>query len=442
MAPDSGARQVRWCLLAFVLLLLYDGALRKWVFPAQEQVVFLLKDVLLIFAMGWMLATRRFMTNLLVHRAVTPLLVLYFMWILLDAFNPWLPNAAVALWGVKSYGLYAIAIPLLLSRAFQTSEDLLETLQRIYPWLVAPIGLLGIAQVLSPADSVLNAQVRGDIEALAYFGNSNLVRVSGTFSYISGMAAFVQIACLLGFGLFLGGARKPAFLLALGLAFACIPVTGSRGVVVVTVLAFAIMLGAAASSGLIQVKLAFRIAVAGVILGAGSFVMLSDVWQALQERADSTYEETDRSVTAFTNAFDYFEVAGVAGFGTGSANLGASALAADVPPFSWLPNNLLFEEESGRIVIELGVLGWSLALLFRLALLMWSLALAWRATARTGRIVGVMTLPVMASALYQGIGVFAAPVWSAYVWFCFAALAMVHFEQKTAARGAAIRRAR
>ena len=133
-----------------------------------------------------------------------------------------------------------------------------------------------------------------------------------------------------------------------------------------------------------------------------------------------------------TNAFDYFEISGFLGFGAGSANLGAPALAKDVAPFSWLPVGNQFEEESGRIVLELGIFGWLLSLVLRLALLAWAARLVFKGQTRAVRAAGVLALPVMAIGAYVGNGVFAPPIGAAYYWFCVAVLAMAQFEHRRA----------
>jgi hypothetical protein len=415
-------------LAVFLTLLLYDGAIRKWILPLSEQLVFVAKDLALFGCVALLIGFRSFPANLTIHRALVPFAAIYLLWILLSAFNPWLPNAAVALWGLKSHLLYALGMLLMVPMVFSDTTAALRRLVSLYPWIVIPVCMLGIAQVLAPVDSALNAQIRGDSESVAYFGSSNLVRVSGTFSYISGMGAFVQIVVLLGIGLLLAGARGLLFLGALALAFASLPIAGSRAVVLVTLLGAATMIGIAPFAGLLSVKRTVFIFVCGGILLFLSSIAMSDAWVALQERTESTFEETNRAITAFTNAFDYFDQSGMAGFGTGAANLGAPAFAKDIPAFSWIPGNVLFEEESGRLVLELGILGWMLSVFFRIGLLVWALSLALRGRTVAARTSAVLALPALALALHVGVGVFAPPVWSAYVWFCVTLLSMAQYE--------------
>jgi len=171
------------------------------------------------------------------------------------------------------------------------------------------------------------------------------------------------------------------------------------------------------------------------LLVAISILTQGDAWNALAPRADSAGDD-QRMFTAFTNAFDYFGAAGLFGFGAGSANLGAPALVGGVVPFSWLPPGMTFEEESGRLVVELGILGWFLSFCLRAMFLIWALRLVRTGNSHSIRAAALLALPVMGLALYQGNGVFAAPIWNAMFWFCVGILVMAQREQLSMQRAA------
>lgn len=163
--------------------------------------------------------------------------------------------------------------------------------------------------------------------------------------------------------------RSRLFLIGLGFAMATLPATGSRSVIVVAAFSAVVMLFAALASRLIGTRMAIRIVVVLAILGAISLQTQDAAWVALQQRADqASYDASQRTFSAFTNAFSLFDTAGFFGFGSGSANLGSPALAKGLAPFSWLPAGLNFEEESGRLVLELGMFGWLISLAMRVSL--------------------------------------------------------------------------
>lgn len=411
-----------------LFFLLYDGALRKWLFPEAEHVVFIIKDLAFIALLLYVIYRWHHKVNFTIPPAVSSLLLVYAAWVFLQIANPNLPNISVAIWGLKAHLLYA-GIILLLPVAFGRLDDLFRVLIRIYPLMVLPVCAMALFQLGLPADAFLNQSIFGRDDSTAYFGDEGLVRVTGTFSYISGMAAFVQASTLLGMGLFLGGARSPGFLLGFGTVVATLPATGSRGVIVSIIASLVIMVAAAAVSRLISFGSMLRVAVVMVILLVLSLVTQGEVWTALMQRSFGDSGDENRIFTAFTNAFDFFDVAGFLGFGTGAANLGAPALARDWAPFAWLPVGGMFEEESGRIVLELGLIGWIFSLSFRLALLFWAMSLVITARSHAGRLAVVIALSVMAQGAYVGNGVFAAPVGTFYFWFCVALLAMAQFEE-------------
>jgi len=428
------AKKISWGLGLFLLLLIYDGALRKWVLPDAEQILFIAKDAVLLGLLVYAMINRPRQKNAAMQPLALGFLIIYSIWVLLELGNWNLPSILVGIWGLKAHLLYASLI-LLLPLAFSNLDDLFRWLVKIYPWVVVPVCALAFVQLASPADSFINEQVRGGMDMISYFGEGGLVRVTGTFSYITGMATFVQATIVLGMGLFLAGARSRLFLVGLGFALAALPATGSRGVIAVAAASIVIMLFAALASRLIGTRMAIRIVVVMAILGAISLQTQDTTWVALQQRAGSaaeTHGDTGRIFTAFTNAFSFFDTAGIFGFGSGSTNFGAPALVKDVAPFSWLPADIYFEEESGRLVLELGIFGWLFSLAMRVALFFWSVKLALNGRTHTVRVAAVLALPVMALGMYQGNGVFAPPVGATYYWFCVALLAMAQYEHRQA----------
>jgi hypothetical protein len=413
-----------------LVLLVYDGAIRKWLLPEAEQLAFILKDMLLALTLAvWALRWAGRPRPATMPPPIRLLVVVYAWWVILEMFNPNLPNVLVGIWGVKSHLLYA-SLLFLLPAAYSRLEDLFRVLAKLYPWLVIPVCTLAFAQLLSPTDSILNEQVAGSSAALAYFGESGLVRVSGPFSYISGMAAFVQISVLLGLALYLGGARSRLFLVSLGFALASLPVTGSRAVVAVAAVGAILVLGGALTARLIGTALVVRALAVMAVLGAISLYAQDAAWEALAQRTMSSRQDENRLITAFTNAFEFFDDAGLTGFGSGAANLGSAALSGNVVPYSWLPNSTGFEEESGRIVLELGIVGWAISLSMRIGLLCWAAFLVTRGRSREARLAGVIALPLMALGVQQGNGVFAVPLANAYYWFCVAMMAMGRHRER------------
>ena len=265
------AKPVRWGLGLFLILLIYDGALRKWVLPGAEQILFIAKDALLLGLLVYALLNRRRRGNASIHQTVEAPLLAYVAWVLLEAGNFSLPNVLVGIWGLKAHLLYAGLI-LLLPLAFANLSQLFRWFERLYPWIVIPVCAVAFVQLASPADSFINQPLKGGTEGQAMFGDAGLLRVTGTFSYISGMSSFVQASVLLGIALFLAGARSRTFLVGLGFALATLPATGSRGVVVIGALGALVMLVGASAARLIGTRMMVRVAMIGGLLAAVSYL--------------------------------------------------------------------------------------------------------------------------------------------------------------------------
>lgn len=416
-------------LLLFLLLVTFDGAIRKWALPGQQQLVLIAKDALLV----GLLFLAVFFTSRQKGRIELPTTVgltlgLYSVWVFLECFNPSLPNLAVAIWGAKSHLLYAAFI-VLVPLAFASTKDVYLSLVKLYPLLAIPVCTLAVLQVFATPDSYVNKQIYDDPTLFAYFGDANLVRVSGTFSFISGMTAFQIVLALFGIALYIAGARSLPFLAGLAFVIMTLPTTGSRGVIVTVAAGGLILVGASLVTGLMNARAAALGLVLCLAVGVLSSVFVDEVWQALFERASATaYDNEVRVFRTFANAFDFIDISGAAGFGSGAANYGSLALAPNVRPFSWLPN-VGFEEEAGRIVLELGWVGLILSLALRLSLLGWALLLLFSGRTREIQFTAALALPFMALGLYQGQGVFAATYLQAAYWFCVALLAMAEAEQ-------------
>ena len=431
--PEAFAGQ-RWfqlstaqiVLAAFLFLLTYDGAMRKWLISGSEQIVFLLKDVIftvgvLAVVRGGAWSTARFQLPLVVRAT----LAAYVAWILVHVFNPYLPSVVLGVWGAKSHLLYAGLI-LLVPVAAGSLSQLMAAIERVFPWLVIPVCSLALLQVAAPPDHVLNRVIADDLEVTAFFGDAGLVRVFGPFSYISGMASFVSTMAVLGTGLYLAGYRSRSFVLGLAAILLCLPVTGSRSVIAFVALGLAMQFLGGAVAGLAVGRDLARSLVLLVALVGLSLYSQADIWLALQQRVEASRDDEFRVLTAFTNAFGYFEIVGLIGYGTGATNAAAPVFVPGVAAYSWLPFG--FEEESGRIVLELGTVGWAVGVAFRLAVLLWCLWLLLRGANRTVRVAAIIALPFLASALHFGTGFAGAAYGAVAFWFFMAVLAMAHNE--------------
>lgn len=358
-----------------MVLLIAEGALRKWFFPSSQDLVYFAKDVLLL---GAYLGYFRDRTRLHFRPPPLPLvnilLAASVLIGLIQIFNPNLPNLLVGTFGFKAYFFY---MPLLwlLPAAFRTDAELWDFLRR-YVLIAIPVGLLAVAQFLSPSSSFLNTYARtegvvGTPIAPVTFGSSEYVRVTATFSFITGYTAYLLATAMLLLGV-LGALRwrfrgNLYFFVALVMVLLGILMTGSRGPVVLLAAVFPLYWwlavirerGGGAAFGRLLVAM---VLMAGVLAFAGE-----DALSAFYGRAQGVSDVPGRLSSPLLSPFALLPNVGLLGYGIGATHQTAATLAPGVFPYSWL-NGLLVEVESGRVMIELGPLGFGLVYLLRFVL--------------------------------------------------------------------------
>jgi hypothetical protein len=354
-----------------LVLLIFEGAVRKWVFPGAQDLIYFAKDVLFLGAYAGFLKERgwqRYRTPSL--PALYGALALGVLFGLLQVFNPNLPNLLVGVLGFKAYFFY---VPLLfiLPAVFPTDAALTQALRR-YLLLAIPVCLLGVAQFFSPASSRLNTYARSaeDFDVVT-FGSSTHVRVTATFSFISGFTAYLLAMSILLLA-WLAATRwrfrgNKQILAALGLVLLAMLMTGSRGPLLsftlILPLYWLLAIVRERQSGAIFLRLVAGMIVIGVLVSQ----LGGEAVSAFRGRAFGTTENVvERMLVPVQAPFHVLPEVGLAGLGIGATHQAAMSLAGG-KPFFWL-RGLAVEVESGRVMIELGPLGFLLVFFSRLYL--------------------------------------------------------------------------
>src|SRR6185369_7758679 len=196
--------------------------------------------------------------------------------------------------------------------------------------------------------------------------------VTGTFSFISGFTAYLlAMSILLLIWLAGTGWRFRGNLLilsALGLVFLAMLMTGSRGplvsFVVILPLYWLLAIVRERQSGATFFRLFAGLALIALVVSQTGGAAVG----AFRGRASNTETEvTQRMLTPVETPLRVLPQAGIAGFGIGATHQAAMSLVKGVVPFYWL-RGLAIEVETGRVMIELGPLGFLLVYFMRLYL--------------------------------------------------------------------------
>ena len=371
---------VKSALYAVVL----EGALRKWVFPQASELIYFLKDGILLGAyIGYFTRERAAFRHLVGRGGILGLLVAMTFILFLQAFNPSLNSVLVGILGAKGYLLY-VPLAFLLPDLFRSTEELHRYL-RWYLVFCIPICLLGIAQFFAPVDSVLNVYAPSEVDAEVVAFEEGNVRVTGTFPYLGGYSVYLTLCLALLFALLIYTRRWP-WRLALGTALLLIVansfMTGARAVV----LSALILLVGFIVYSLFERSPRSRLVSVVLILACGfcglaSIKVFPTAIEAFMNRAnDDSDSVTERIGNSFVEPWLGFQYSGVVGYGVGATQVACFALRDQLrlgPPAARPPPA---EGEMLRVMLELGAFGFILWYGLRLYFL-W---LLWR-TCRTLR---------------------------------------------------------
>lgn len=367
------------------LLVVMEGALRKWVLPQASELIYFLKDIVLFgaylqyFALSH--SRRKFPT---IKRPFIHIwLFLEFCWCLFHAFNPSLGSPVVGVWGLRNY-FYYVPLMWMLPNLFQSEEELYIFL-RSHLFLVIPVCLLGIAQFFSPASSPLNVYAPGQqtTTGIATFGVSNTARITGTFSYINNYVPYLLVC----FGLLIAllskrqSARWRKFtVVEIFLVVINSFMTGSRASVFANGLLF---LGYLGIKGVTQfssiIGLLKWLIPTTIVVSSSVLLLFQGKVNQILARILSTQDIYVRILILFKEPWDYIKIKQLDGFGPGATHQATGILRGvlGLPSGEAIPVG--YESEMGRIILEIGPIGFifwyglKIGILIALFMLVWKL---------------------------------------------------------------------
>ena len=410
-------RRLRQLLWLYFWLLIFEGALRKWVVPGLSNPLLLVRDPIALLALWWgwpLLRQRRLQIWL------QPLMLFGSLGGLL-AVTVGHGDLFTALYGAR---VFLLQMPLIfLFAAVFDRRDVIRFAWALL-WLSIPMTVLLAIQSGLPDSHFLNVGP-GGFGTAAFQGALGRSRPPGTVTFISGVVSFYSLAAASLFMVLYGSKvrqRGRLFCMVAGIALVvALPVSISRSLLaayllvlvslIVTLLISRVRI-LPLVSGLAAVLMAFGLATTLPAFQDSSAAFLAR-WEGAgaasgadrQEVGDvgiATNQLQNRVLPGFTQPFSDLDRIPLLGNGIGmGSNVGAQRLG-DGKGF------LLGE---GGWEVSIGELGPVLGLpfiLWRVALAFWILRLALRAASRGNRLplilVGASFLDVMSGQLSQPTG--------------------------------------
>jgi hypothetical protein len=337
----------------YFLLLIFEGALRKWVLPGLAAPLLIVRDPVAI----WLLYTAWRYDELPLNNyiiAMTGITVFSFF----TAITIGHGNMVVAIYGARIF-LFHFPLIFLIGRIFNR-DDVLK-LGNLMLWISIPMLLLIALQFYSPQSSFVNRGLGGDAAGGGFSGALGYFRPPGTFSFTTGNTQFFGLVSVFVIYFLLNPmyTKMPLLLGATICVLCAIPLSISRSLFLQVLLSAAF----AGVSIVRKPKYLGRMIIAilavillGAILSKLSF--FSKAIDALTNRFEVASDSEGSIQDSFANRmfagfFEQYQSSDLPFFGLGlgmGTNVGAQLLVGNNQIF------LISEGEWGRLVGEMGIL--------------------------------------------------------------------------------------
>jgi len=425
-------------------LLIFEGAIRKWVLPEAGQALFFIRVPFTLLLYWLAFYYRRW------PRTVPPL---FFVYIVMAASIFLLPvqffvgeyserHIMLAAYGWIMYFFY-IPLAFLIGEQFRRED--LDQIIRFTLWLAVAAAPLVLLQFFAPKDSVLNlgsglsedTQFKNLGAALGYVRPTGFFTATkGQVLFVASAAAFVVVSLIQSWRL---RATGPRLVWTSAIAvFAMLAVSGSRGMFA----SVAVILGATAFAGLLtgQRSIAFKAGVIPFLLVVAAailwpiflpegFEVFMARWQGAWESETHVFEYGffGRVLWGFYAFVFHLSDTPIQGYLLGIGGNAAQQLSwVQLPPafYAWQGYGGWSEDSWSRHIIDLGILMGIVTILGRIALSAWLALTTLRATLQTGDVLpfalcGFIFLQILYGQI-QGQGTLNGYVWI-FLGFCLAA---------------------
>jgi hypothetical protein len=407
-------RQLFWL---YFWLLIFEGALRKWIVPGLSNPLLLVRDPIAMLALLWgwpLLRQRRWSFWVQPLFMIGPL-----AFVLAMAVGH--GDLFTAIYGVR---VIVLQLPLIFVFGSVFDRSHVIRFAWVVIWLSIPMTILLAIQSGQPNSHFLNVGP-GGVGTAAFEGALGRSRPPGTFSFISGVASFYSLAASSLFLLLYNTRIRQRGRLICTLAgialVVALPVSISRSLLaayILVVLAVVAALTLSRSrlttlvSGLVAVALAIGVATMIPAFQDTSEAFLSR-WEGAAAASGADRDEVGdlgivvnqvqgRVLPGFITPFASLGNLPVLGYGIGmGSNVGAQRLSGQM---AFLLGEGGWEVSFGELGIPLGLA----FVIWRIALALWMLRLALRAATRGNQLplilAGSSVLTVMSGQLSQPTG--------------------------------------
>lgn len=403
-----GLKAVRVLIWLYLVLLVFEGALRKWLLPGLSDPLLVIRDPVVLAIYFFAIRAHVFPRNAFVVllgiigglSIIVSILLLY----------PYIPIKSVLL--VTLYGFRCDFLHLPLMFVMAAALDL-EDVKKIGFWtllLMIPLAVLMVMQFRASPDSFINKTV-GLGEGLQLGTAGGKIRPPATFSFISGPIFYLSVAtAFVIYGALSVGVYKGWLLLASSAALLIsVLVSGSRacvlavGLVLMAILVIFLVRPSAVNK-IVGTVLALVIIAFFFGLIASRFPVFREGFDVLSERFTTSAEIAETSVVGgllervgqeFTEPFEYINKIPLSGYGLGLGTAGGARFLVGQGGL------LLSENEWLRIIAESGPLLGLAFIILRIALTGKLLMVSLRAL-KSGQVLSILLFATVFLGMLNG----------------------------------------
>ena len=423
--------------LIFIIywFLIFEGALRKWVFPGMHQILFFMKDPFVLIVYWFAIKNKLFpKKNKLFYIGIGlgAFFILIMLWQCLSSDIP----AIVFLYGWRMY-FYYLPLAFIIGENFH-GQDLFRLVR--YTLLIAmPMAILSYLQYSTSPGSFWNTTPLGLAYTESGVSGGTMARITGTFSFFHGMQVYIgSIIAFIIVALVLSKRSRPLRGLLLLASIIAVGATFSMDITRLPTILAAVILMTTFFSVFVLTKNTIRIRTISIIIFGfilvGSVACIGIFSKSGQLREDRFKGKEDylkeRISGMFTLSPRMFEQVPFFGFGLGYTSRGAYSLARAFKMEYRDPYRLAGagENEWRRIISETGSVGGVAYILYRVALMLWLLIGAIKAVHRSNNTLPLLLIAFISPVIFvwymTTIGTVNGYGWL-FVGFCMAANKLV-----------------
>lgn len=180
----SALNQIKIGLWIYFLLLIFEGALRKWIFPGFATPLLVVRDPIALWLIFMCIKHRLFSFELSLIGIVAISLISIFLTLFTGH-----GDVTVMLYGLR---IFIIHFPVIFVFAAVFNRKDVILIGKALLWICIPMTLLVAAQFYSPQTAWVNIGVGGEGSA-GFTGALDYFRPSGTFSFTNGNSLFFAL---------------------------------------------------------------------------------------------------------------------------------------------------------------------------------------------------------------------------------------------------------